>query len=292
MRRVAIGWLVGVAVVGIAAAGAAVAAEDQQGGTAPAVGPSGASPPAVSSAPPPLYQLPKVGKPRGRIGGGRRGAMGPAAELHALVPDHVGQTASAQPSLYWYLAEPAGEVAFELTLIDSTSIDPLVDVRLDRPTRAGLQRVRLADFGVELLPGQEYQWSVAAVPDPEDHSKDVVASGWIERVAAPEDMPARLRAAGEDGAASVYGAAGLWYETLDAACERVRENPDSAADRQRLATLLEQVGLPPAAAQRQGPSRAPAPPPRSCASGESSASSAEPSTRKESAAMSLALRST
>jgi len=253
MRRMAIGWLLGVAFAGIASAGAAVAAEDEQGSAGKAVGPSGATPPAVSSSPPPLYQLPKVGKPRGRIGGGRRGAMGAAAELQALVPDHVGQTASAHPSLYWYLAEPAGEVAFELTLIDSTSIDPLVDLRLDRPTRAGLQRVSLAELGVELEPGTEYQWSVAAVPDPEDHSKDVVASGWIERVAAPEDMPARLRAAGPDGAASVYGAAGLWYETLDAACERVRQNPDSDADRQRLAALLEQVGLPPAAAERPRP---------------------------------------
>src|SRR5262245_16802105 len=252
MRRVAIGWLLGVVLAGIALAGAGVAAEDEKAGAGQVVGPSGTTPPAVSSAPPPLYQLPKVGKPRGRIGGGRRGAMGAVAELQALVPDHVGQTASAQPSLYWYLAQPAGDVAFELTLIDGSSVDPLVDVRLDKPS-AGLQRVRLADLGVELKPGQEYQWSVAAVPDPEDHSKDVVASGWIERVAAPDDMQARLRAAGPDGAASVYGAAGLWYETLDAACERVRQNPDSDADRQRLAALLEQVGLPPAAAERPRP---------------------------------------
>jgi hypothetical protein len=255
MRRVKVGWLLGVAVAAIAAGGAAVAEDEAQGVAAgQVVGPTTeAASPAVSAAPP-VYQLPKVGKPRGRIGGGRRGAIGAVAELHALVPDHVGQTASAQPSLYWYLAEPAaGDVAFELTLIDSTSIDPLLDVRLDRPTRAGLQRVRLAELGIELEPGQEYQWSIAAVPDPEDHSKDVVASGWIERVPAPGDIQARLRAAGPDGAASVYGAAGLWYETLDAACERVRENPESDADRQRLAALLEQVGLPRDAAGRSRP---------------------------------------
>ena len=162
----------------------------------------------------------------------------------------MGQTASPQPSLYWYLAEPPAEgTALELTLIDSTSIDPLLDVRLDRPTRAGIQRVRLAELGVALEPGQEYQWSIAVVPDPEDHSKDVVASGWIERVAPPDGMQAQVDAAGPDGAASVYGAAGLWYETLDAACERVRANPENAADRQRLAALLEQVGLPADAAR-------------------------------------------
>ena len=251
MRRPAI-WLLALFIS--ASLGARAAEDPEASGTGQVVGPSpDAAPPAVSAAPPPVYQLPKVGKPRGRIGGGRRGAIGAVAELHALVPDHVGQTASAQPSLYWYLAEPAaGDIVFELTLIDSTSIDPLVDVRLDRPTRAGLQRVRLADLGISLEPGQEYQWSIAAVPDPEDHSKDIVASGWIERVAAPEGIQAQLNAAGPDGAASVYGASGLWYETLDAACERVRSHPESAAYRQQLAALLAQVGLPPDAAGRQG----------------------------------------
>jgi hypothetical protein len=229
----------------------------QQGGT-PESGPTQAvrpagedAPPAVAAAPP-VYRLPKVGKPRGRIGGGRRGAIGEVARLHTLVPDHVGQTASAQPNLYWYLAAPpAAEVPFELTLIDADSIDPLVDVRLDRPTGAGLQRVSLAELGISLEPGQEYQWSIAAVPDPEDHSKDVVASGWIERVPAPEGIQARLDAAGADGAMSVYGASGLWYETLDAACERVRTDPGSEAYRRQLAALLEQVGLPADAAAGQ-----------------------------------------
>src|SRR5262245_46834079 len=252
MRR----WMFGLLLLVIAMPFVSVAAEDDPGKSDPAksdsaksgagqvVGPSQTpTPPAVASAPP-IYQLPKVGKPRGRIGGGRRGAPGAVADLHTLVPDHVGQTASAQPNLYWYLAEPpTGDVPFELTLIDGSSIDPLVDVRLDRPTRPGLQRVKLADLGISLEPGQEYQWSIAAVPDPEDHSKDVVASGWIERVPAPEGMQARLQAAGPDGAASVYGASGLWYETLDAACERVRSHPESAAYRQQLATLLKQVGL-------------------------------------------------
>jgi hypothetical protein len=248
MRRLMLSLLGFVIAAPLGAAGAGDAPE--AGEARPAVGPPAEIvPPAVSAARP-VYQLPKVGKPRGRIGGGRRGPIGAEAELHALVPDHVGQTASAQPSLYWYLAEPPADgAALELTLIDSTSIDPLLDVRLDPPTRAGLQRVRLAELGVTLEPGQEYQWSIAVVPDPEDHSKDVVASGWIERVATPDGMQARLDAAGAEGAASVYGEAGLWYETLDAACERVRANPESAAYRQRLAALLEQVGLPTDAAR-------------------------------------------
>jgi hypothetical protein len=211
-----------------------------------------ANAPAAVSAPPPLYRLPRVGKPRGRIGGGRRGPLHGVADLHALVPDHVGQTTSPQPSLYWYLAEPLEEdFVFELTLIDETSIDPVVDRRIERPAGAGLQRIRLADLGIALEPGQEYQWSVAAVPDPDDHSKDVVASGWIQRVTAPEGLEERLSAAGPDGAAAVYGEAGLWYDLLAALCERIGAHPEDAGYRQQLVALLEQVGLPTEAARRR-----------------------------------------
>src|SRR5215470_16330270 len=189
---------------------AAVLAAGASGDAAPARAADEAAPappkPAASEAPAPVYRLPKVGTPRGRIGGGRRGPILGDAEIQALVPDHVGQTTAAQPDLYWYLARPVqGEVAFEVTVVDERKIDPVVDRRLARPDAAGPQRIRLADLGVTLEPGQEYQWSVAVVPDPSDHAKDVVASGWIERVSAPEGLAGRLAAAGPDGAATIYG---------------------------------------------------------------------------------------
>jgi hypothetical protein len=127
----------------------------------------------------------------------------------------------------------------------------MLDRRLERPAGAGLQRIRLAELGVSLETDQEYQWSVAVVPDATDHSKDVVASGWVQRVAAPDALAQQLSAAGPDGAVSVYGEAGLWYDMLDAAFERVRANPESDAYREQLATLLEQAGLPGEAAERR-----------------------------------------
>ena len=235
--------LLGAALVAAGASllpGAAPAADDAAGTAAK---------PAASASAAPVYRLPKVGKPRGRIGGGRRGPMLGGAEIQALVPDHVGQTTSAQPSLYWYLAEPVqGEIAFEVTLVDERQIDPVVDRRIARPERAGAQRVRLADLGVSLEAGEEYQWSVAVVPDPNDHAKDVVATGWIQRVPAPAGLDAQLAAAGPDGAAAVYGEAGLWYDMLAAAYARIGAHPEDDAYRAELAAVLEQAGLPAAAA--------------------------------------------
>jgi hypothetical protein len=228
----------------------AQAAEESPGAATPAA--SAASSPGASDAPAPVYRLPKVGKPRGRIGGGRRGPISGVADVRALVPDHVGQTTSAQPSLYWYLAEPvSGDVILELTVIDETSIDPMLDRRLDHPASAGLQRIRLAELGLSLEPDQEYQWSVAVVPDPQDHSKDVVASGWMQRIPASDALAAQLAAAGPEGAATVYGEAGLWYDMLDAAFERIRANPGSEAYRDQLAAVLEEAGLPGEAAQQR-----------------------------------------
>jgi hypothetical protein len=202
------------------------------------------------SSPPPVYQLPKVGKPRGRVGGGRRGTVIEVPDVYTLVPDHVGYTTSAQPTLYWYLSDKAkGDILFELTLTDDTSIDPLVDKRLAAPTAGGLQSVDLSDYGVRLEPGREYQWSVSLVPDPKDRSKDVVASGWIERQPEPDGLASALEKAGPDEAAKLYGQQGLWYDMLGALGEQIRRNPADAHARQELASLLEQAGLPTAAAR-------------------------------------------
>jgi hypothetical protein len=205
--------------------------------------------PAVAAAPP-LYKLPKVGKPTGRIGGGRRGTGGELPSVYALVPDHVGYTTQRQPVLYWFLSQPVeGNLRFELTLIDEDSVAPLVDRAFETPPSPGLNRIRLADHGLELAPGEEYQWSIALVPDRQDRSQDVVSSGWIEVVPAPAALSEQLAAAGPAGAAAVYGEHGLWYDTLAAAIADTERQPGEATSRERLATLLTQAGLPPVPAQ-------------------------------------------
>ncbi len=158
----------------------------------------------------PVYRLPAVGKPRRRVGGGRRGVSDAGPALHALVPEHVGLTTSAAPTLYWVLDAPAVPGArFELTLSDERAIEPLVEMAIAGPLAPGLQRVRLADYGIALEIGTEYQWAVAIVVNPEERSTDVVTAGWIERVADPGGAPADVaEAAGR----------GLWYDALDLAC--------------------------------------------------------------------------
>lgn len=192
----------------------------------------------------PVYRLPAVGKPRRRIGGGRRGPAEALPQVTALVPDHVARTVSSSPVLYWYVsADLTDTIAVELTLIDERSIDPVVELRLDGPFEQGVHGVRLADYAVELLPGTEYQWAVALVVDPEHRSRDIVATGWVERVPETPELAAELRSAdGLDPA--VYAREGLWYDALASACEGVERDPENARHQSQVAELLEQAGLP------------------------------------------------
>ena len=158
-----------------------------------------------------VYVPPLRGKPRGRVGAGVRSIRDAAPVLYTLVPDHTGQTVSAQPSLFWYVGgELPGDPSFVFTLIDDDHIDPLVEAELPKPSRAGIQQIDLSQHGVHLEPGTEYEWSVALVVDAARRSNDVVAAGWIDRVEPPPTLGASPDARG-------FAAHGLWYDALAAA---------------------------------------------------------------------------
>jgi hypothetical protein len=191
---------------------------------------------------PPVYKPPARGKPRGRVAGGVRGVEAELPSLQVLVPEHAGQTLSDQPSLFWYVDGPPPESArVFFTLIDEASVEPLVEVELERPARAGIYRIDLAEHAVHLERGAEYEWSVVLVVDSGQRSKDVVSSGWIDRVEAP----AGLAPAGAPHTARAYAECGLWYDALGAASDGVRADPANAALRGERDSLLRQVGLPP-----------------------------------------------
>jgi hypothetical protein len=211
------------------------------------VQPSQAKTPAVSVRAParmPIYRPPKVGKPARSVGGGSRGPGDGFPALYALVPSHVGQTASSQPSLFWYVDDaPVPGARMEFTLLDEDGVKPLVEASLEGPKRAGIQRIRLSDYGVQLKPGTEYEWSVALIPDPKERAKDIVATGWIDRVERSGALNARLASEGSARSVYVFADEGLWYDALTALGDQMERNsgdPDLVKIR---ASLLAQVGL-------------------------------------------------
>ena len=184
-----------------------------------------------------LYVPPRLGhlKPTSSQGGGVRSASLQLPEPLVLAPlDHVGLTTSPAPGLFWFVdGTPPATAHFELTVIRFGAIDPLLEVTLPLPERAGVQRVDLAAHGVTLDQEVAYQWSVTLVVDPEDRSLDRVSIGGIARsaVAASDRTPRGL------------AAEGLWYDTLETLSDAMDARPEDLALQRMRDSLLTQAGL-------------------------------------------------
>lgn len=198
-----------------------------------------------------VYVPPLRGAPGGRVGGGTRGASEGAAVVQVLAPDHTGYTTMAQPDLYWFASGP-GSARLEVTLIDGEGIDPLVETSLPCSVRAGIQRLDLGDYDVELAPGEEYEWSVALVTDPKRRSSDVISAGRIKRVDPSTELAAKLDGTAEEDRPSLYASEGIWYDAVASVSRQIEEDPGDAVLQTQRAALLAQVGLDEAAAYERG----------------------------------------
>jgi len=197
------------------------------------------------SAAPAILWSPRTdrGVPALREGGATRGSDRGLVVI-TLVPqiDEAALTMSDQPVLHWYLSgDTADPVAF--TLIDPDAVDPIVEVTVDGPHRAGVHAFDLAEHGVALKNGRRYEWYVAIVPDEDERSADTVARAAIERVAEPELAVRVGQARSAAEAVQILAAAGMWYDALDRAQRDVAAKPTDANARARFAGLLEQVEI-------------------------------------------------
>ncbi len=210
-------------------------------GTAQAQATSGAADSASST-----YKPPMRGAPSRRVGGATRGAGTTDMVLTVLAPDQTGLTTQAQPTLYWYASKPTNTL-IELTLISDDAELPVLSKSIQL-TPGGVQAINLASYGVTLAPETEYEWFVSVVSDTQQRSKDVTSGGTIRRVAPDPAVQAKVAAAAERAVPGIYAEAGLWYDALGALSRLIERNPDDAALRAARAGLLEQIGLPAAAA--------------------------------------------
>jgi uncharacterized protein DUF928 len=191
---------------------------------------------------PVIYKPPLRGAPGGRVGGGTRGTAN-VFMLSALAPDHMGLTASEQPSLYWFISS-ATSLPVELAIMDPQGVKPLFERRLAGPVEKGVHRIDLAELGVRLTPGVAYRWSVTVIPDASRRSRDILAAATIERADVPTEIRAKLAQTRKEEQAAVYAEAGFWYEALASISELIERAPADTALRQQRIELLSQVGLP------------------------------------------------
>ena len=159
-----------------------------------------------------------------------------------LAPETTGLTIHAQPSLYWFLSKKTDRPV-EFTLIDPKAVQPIVRTILSNLHEVGVQEFSLAEHGVELKPGVQYEWAVSLVNDPRRRSRDVVSSGTISRIVPAANMNNLIERLPETARAGFYARNGLWYDAIAAVSRAIARHPDDRSLREERASLLRQVGL-------------------------------------------------
>src|SRR5687768_11078951 len=199
------------------------------------------------------YKPPLRGAPLTRVGGGTR-SFGNAAAVNVLAPSDTGYTLQERPTIYWFASQPIDKPV-ELTVTSTESLQdaakPLLEITLQPPITKGIHAFRLADHGVALKPGVEYQWFVAVVHNAAQRSNDVLAGGTIKRV-TDNPVQAQLKQASPAQLPALYAGAGIWYDAIDQLSRQISANQSDRQLRERRAALLEQVGLREAAAFDRG----------------------------------------
>jgi hypothetical protein len=174
-----------------------------------------------------------------------RGCPGSVA-LAALGPSYPGVTIESQPSLYWFTqTDVSADIQIEIE--DKASAAPILDITIAGGVGPGIHELSLAEHRVSLDPGVHYEWSVAALCDPQRRAGDMVSAATIIRIVPPPELERRLEDAGLEHRAELLVEHGIWYDALQAVARLIAERPggDWRAVRAR---LLDSVGLKQAAA--------------------------------------------
>ena len=188
------------------------------------------------------YEPPLRGAPAVRIGGGSRGIGGSTVELVVIAPDHTGLTTKEQPKLYWYVSKNASS-KLEVTLTSGQNSDPIFEEAITTSSHAGIQSIDLENTKVKLKPNLEYRWFVSIVPDANQRSNDVIASGTIKRIIPDEELNATLIEANQLNRANIYTQNSIWYDAIDELMQLDKLYPNNPEFLELRVMLLEQAGL-------------------------------------------------
>ena len=177
---------------------------------------------------------------RALTGNSRSRKTAPAAPLPdyvvPLAPTHIGLSSVPSPTIYLYFSSRwPDNIRFTLTAKNEWT--PLLRTQIPGPDRAGVLAIDLAEHNVKLVPGVEYEWVATLVNKAsKERSADSLASAAIRYHRPEVELQKQLQAAAQQPA-TLYAAAGYFYDTVHALS---RGKPPARAER---AQLMNQVGL-------------------------------------------------
>ncbi|MCP4701755.1 MAG: DUF928 domain-containing protein [Gammaproteobacteria bacterium] len=173
--------------------------------------------------------------------------------FYALAPRNLGYTLNAQPALYWWISKPAS-TAFMFTVTRAPdnkladAADPLLQIPVQLSADAGIHALSLVDYNVTLERDVEYEWFLALKCGTDRSLPHIVSGGAIKHIAPPAGLASRLAQAEPQQLLPIYAESGFFYDVLHTSSEQIRREPGNHTPRKVRTELLEQAGLPEAAA--------------------------------------------
>jgi hypothetical protein len=189
------------------------------------------------------YTPPDRGIPGRREGGGTRGGCVALQPLTALMPNNsYGETISDYPSFYFFIPDVSAE-AIEFTLLNEAG-DEVYKTEFQVTGESGIVAIHLPETAglTPLAVGENYEWIFSLICDRTDRSGDLLVSGWLQRIEAP-DLVAEISALPPREQALRFAEAGIWYEALDTLVTLRLESPTDPAIAADWTSLFESVDL-------------------------------------------------
>lgn len=195
------------------------------------------------------FDPPQDGRPDDTAGGASRDSgrcsQDPVANRPSITPlmpmvNH-GFTVAEHPTLFVYIPPTSAKTIF-FSLKDEKE-DYYYQTTISRPKQAGIVSFKLPADAPPLEVGKRYQWSFVTICGERLAVDDPRVEGHIERVALNSDQLTQLKNLSLLERAALYGADGIWYDTLSSLAELRRLQPNNTTLATTWENLLKSVGL-------------------------------------------------
>ena len=194
-----------------------------------------------------IFDPPGDGVPDNTAGGASRGGCSPQelAKEHQIAPliptNNYGLTASARPTFLIYVPKTNAKAAF-FTFKDKQE-DYYYQTTLPLPSTPGIVSISIPADRPPIEVGKNYTWSFVQICGEKLAVDDPRVGGQIKRVEPDPVLRGQLETAKPLERATLYGAAGMWYDMMASLAEARRSQPNDANIEAVWSELLTSIGL-------------------------------------------------
>jgi hypothetical protein len=187
-------------------------------------------------------------KPKNSVGGASRSSTcnSEANSMVCLTPlipsNNIGLTIESHPSFLVYIPEHS-KAEMGYFSIRNSNDDYYYRTKISLNNKSGIVKITLPKDASDLKIGQDYKWSLAMMSGKLLKPDTPFIQGYVKRVDPEAQLQEQLSSANSLEKASLYGQAGLWYETVATLANLREKSPKDANLQTQWQELLSSVGL-------------------------------------------------